>query len=403
MSPLPEERVDQFPSQPRRPLRVGLNLIFLAQHSAGSGRYAMELPGALIAAEPETEVHVFVSRDAPAELRSEPWAESVRWVTLPVRVGGPPIHALAQFAGLPPLARARRLDVLHSPANWGPVVTPGLTSVVSLLDLIWLHRAAEWSPSSRVHRKMRMLVGHCVRHADRLFAISHAAADDFARTLGVRRERIDVTPLGVRANSVAPSIPEAELRARFQLGTARVVLCVAQKRPYKNLHSLIRALPELAEDVVLVLPGVPTAYERELRRLAGQLGVAPRVRFPDWVSEEELDGLYALRCGFVLPSLIEGFGLPVLEAMARGVPVACANVSALPEVAGDAALLFDPERQEEVTAAVSRLLEDRALADRLVRRGHERVKEYSWERTGAASLAGYRRAIATRLGAKASL
>jgi len=382
----------------QRPLRVGLNLIFLQQGMGGSGRYAMELPRALIAAEPETEVHVFVSRDAPPELRSEPWAGSVRWVTLPVRVDGPPFHAVAQFAALPPLSRARRLDVLHSPANWGPVVTPGLTSVISLLDLIWLHRAAEWSPNSRVHRKVRMLVRHSVRHADRLFAISHAAAEDFVRTLGVQRDRIDVTPLGVRAPRDAPYAHEAELRAHFQLGAARVVLCVAQKRPYKNLHSLVRALPELDEEVMLVLPGAPTGYERELQTLAEGLGVASRVRLLDWVSEAELDGLYAVSRAFVLPSLIEGFGLPVLEAMVRGVPVACSHVAALAEIAGDAALLFDPECQDEVTAAVRRLLDDRALAERLVRRGHERVKEFSWDRTGAATLAGYRRAIATRLG-----
>lgn len=379
-----------------RPLRVGLNLVFLGERAGGAGRYAMELPGALLAAEPQTEVHVFVSRDAPVELRHEPWAQDVRWVTLPVGVSGPPVHVPAQFVGLPPLALARRLDVLHSPANTGPVITPGLVSVVSLLDLIWLHRAAEWESSTRVHRRMRMLVSYCIRHADRVFAISQAAADDFVRTLGVRRDRIDVTPLGVRALSGAPPTPEAELRARFELGAARVVLCVAQKRPYKNLHSLVRALPELAEDVVLVLPGSPTAYEAELRALADGLGVSARVRFPDWLSNEDLDGLYALSRAFVLPSLIEGFGIPVLEAMVRGVPVACANVSALPEVAGDAALLFDPENQDEVTTAVRRLLDDRVLAERLIARGYQRAGEFTWKRTGAASLAGYRRAIAER-------
>jgi glycosyltransferase involved in cell wall biosynthesis len=134
-----------------------------------------------------------------------------------------------------------------------------------------------------------------------------------------------------------------------------------------------------------------------LRTLAEELGVAARVRFPDWLEEDELDGLYRLSCAFVLPSLIEGFGLPVLEAMARGVPVACANVAALPEVAGDAALLFDPSRQEEVTAAVRRLLDDSALAARLAKAGYERVKGFPWERTGASTLAGYRRAIDARL------
>lgn len=383
-------------SETRRPLRVGLNLMFLGERAGGAGRYAMELPGALLAAEPQTEVHVFVSRDAPAELRRESWAQDVRWVTLPVGLSGPPVHVLAQFTVLPMLALMRRLDVLHSPANTGPVITPGLASVVSLLDLIWLHRAAEWESSAHVHRRMRVMVNHCVRHADRVFAISHAAADDFVHTLGVRRERIDVTPLGIRAPGGAPPTPEAELRERFGLGRARIVLCVAQKRPYKNLHSLVRALPELDDDVVLVLPGSPTEYEAELRALADELGVSSRVRFPNWLSDEELDGLYALSQAFVLPSLIEGFGIPVLEAMVRGVPVACANISALPEVAGDAALLFDPERQEEVTAAVRRLLDDHALARRLMARGYKHAESFTWRRTGEASLAGYRRAMAAR-------
>ena len=202
---------------------------------------------------------------------------------LPVGLGGPPLHVPAEFAALPLLARARGLDVLHSPANTGPVITPGVASVISLLDLIWLHRAAEWEPSAHVHRRMRMLVSHCVRHADRIFAISHAAAQDFEQTLGVSAERIDVTPLGVREPSEHPP-PESELRARLGLERSRVVLCVAQKRPYKNLHSLVGALPALAQDVVLVLPGSSTPYERELRAMADDLGVSSRVRFPDWLS-----------------------------------------------------------------------------------------------------------------------
>jgi glycosyltransferase involved in cell wall biosynthesis len=374
-------------------LRVGLNLLFLGERSGGAGRYAIELPGALLAAEPQTEVHVFVSRDAPAELREQPWAQDVRWVTLPVGLAGPPLHVLAQFAVLPPLALARRLQVLHSPANTGPVIAPGLASVVSLLDLIWLHRAAEWEASPRVHRRMRMLVNHCVRHADRVFAISQAAADDFTATLGLPAERIEVTPLGARRSTAVP-VTEDVLRSELELGDARVLLCVAQKRPYKNLHRLIRALPDLDQDVLLVLPGSPTSYEAELRALAHELGVAERVRFPDWLTEEQLEGLYALCSAFVLPSLIEGFGLPVIDAMLRGVPVGCSNIPALTEVVGDAALTFDPERQEEVTAAIGRLLADRALAATLAERGLERARMFTWKRTGELSLAGYRRALA---------
>jgi glycosyltransferase involved in cell wall biosynthesis len=145
---------------------------------------------------------------------------------------------------------------------------------------------------------------------------------------------------------------------------------------------------------VLVLPGFSTPHEQDLRALAQDLGVAQRLRLPDWLSESALAGLYALSSAFVLPSLVEGFGLPVLEAMLRDVPVACSNTSSLPEVAGDAALLFDPERQEEVTGAIRRLLDDRALAQRLVERGRLRAEEFTWKHTGAASLNGYRRALA---------
>jgi glycosyltransferase involved in cell wall biosynthesis len=187
-------------------------------------------------------------------------------------------------------------------------------------------------------------------------------------------------------------VDEEDVRASLRLD-GPVILSVAQKRPYKNLGTLIRAMADLAERATLVLVGSPTAHEEELRALARQLGVEENVRFPGWVSEPELEGLYRLASCFVLPSLIEGFGLPVLEAMARGVAIACSDRPSLPEVAGNAALLFDPEDQQAVTNAIRRLLDDRELAARLVERGRERVRLYTWERTAEATLASYRRAV----------
>jgi len=380
----------------QRPLRVGLNLLFMGEGAGGVGRYATELVGALLAADPATELHLFVARHAPTHLRRQPWSDQVRWVEVAGGAAPPPVGVAAEFLALPALARARQLDVLHSPANTGPVQLPGVASVVTLHDLIWLHRAAEWSPSRWAQLRTRALVHHCVRHADRIFAVSQAAAEDISQTLGVASDRIEVTRSGVRIPTPPPAHEAERARAQLALGDGRVVLCVAQKRPYKNLASLIRALPALEPDVFLVIPSAPTAHENELRALAAELGVAERIRLPGWLEEQELEGIYACSQVFVLPSLIEGFGLPVLEAMARGVPVACSNVSALPEVAGDAALLFDPTRQDEVTGAIRRLLEDRALAEQLIARGFERARAFTWERTGAASLAGYRHAIAAR-------
>ncbi|HEY3759891.1 MAG TPA: glycosyltransferase family 1 protein [Solirubrobacteraceae bacterium] len=379
----------------KRPLRVGLNFIFLHAAAGGVGRYARELPGALLAVEPDTEIHVFVSRDAPLDLHEEPWSSAVRWVHCPVGALSPRAHLLFEFGALPPLALARRLDVLHSLANVGPAIAPGLASVLTLLDVIWMRPPEDWGGSLSGQRSLRRIVEHDMRYVDQVFAISQAGAREIESSLHVPAERIHVTPLGVRAPTAVPASEDA-VRAELSLGSSRVVLCVAQKHPYKNLHRLVRALPQLDEDVVLVLPGFATAHEQELRELAQELGVAERVRLPPWLSDSILAGLYALSSAFVLPSLVEGFGLPVLEAMLRDVPVACSNSSSLPEVAGDAALLFDPERQDEVTAAIRRLLDDRVLAARLVLAARERAASFTWERTAAASLAGYRRAIARR-------
>jgi glycosyltransferase involved in cell wall biosynthesis len=381
------------PAPSDRPLKVGINLLFMGPRAGGAGRFARELPGALLESEPDTEIDVFVARDAPADLRAEPWAGQVRFTTVPLAVTNRVLQA-GQYLALPALGRARRLDVLHNAANAGPVITPGMATVVSLHDLIWLHHGAQWDPDERAQRAMRRVVAHSVRHADRVFALSRAAAQDLESGLGIPARRIVVTSPGVRPPEVTPT-PERALRERLQLGSARVLLCVAQKRPYKNLERLIRALAILDPDVVALLVGPSAPHEAELRRVVDEVGVGDRVRWSEWVSEAELAGLYGLSEAFVLPSLIEGFGLPVIEAMAHGLPVACSNVPVLAEVAGDAALIFDPRDQIAVDGALRRLLTDAELRHALVMRGRARAANFTWARTGEAALRGYREAIAS--------
>jgi glycosyltransferase involved in cell wall biosynthesis len=143
---------------------------------------------------------------------------------------------------------------------------------------------------------------------------------------------------------------------------------------------------------VLVLVGRPTNHEQELRLLAAAQGLAANVVFPSYVDQADLEGLYAAASCFVLPSVNEGFGLPILEAMDRGVPVACSNVSAMPEVAGEAARYFDPLRPDEIAAAVLDVLGDRALASRLIAAGHERARAFSWNKTAELTLESFERA-----------
>ena len=327
----------------------------------------------MLALEPETRITAFVSAELPEDVRRLPWAQEVEWVRFPINVThGPPWNMAltmgAQWGVEPVMARRRRLDVVHGLANITPLAGGRTARVVTLLDLIWIHYPRTMARRATIG--MKIVAPTSARRAHRVIAISEAAKRDLHETLGLDAAKIDVTPLGVNLDATVAPADEAELRTRLGLGEDPVVLCVAQKREHKNLTALVGALAQARDRTArLVLPGSSTPHEQELAALAADLGVAERVHFPEWVSEADLEGLYRLASCFVLPSFMEGFGLPVLEAMRRDVPVACSAGTALEEVAGDAALLFDPHDTAQIAGAIDRLLEDAELRADLVRRG----------------------------------
>jgi glycosyltransferase involved in cell wall biosynthesis len=227
-----------------------------------------------------------------------------------------------------------------------------------------------------------------------VIAVSQSTRQDLIDRLRTPPEKIDVVPNGVLPPPSAPPPPEAEIRERFGLAPGRdVLLAASAKRPHKNLVRLLEAVARMERRPLLVLPGYATEHEQELRDRAAALGISDDVRFLGWLGPDDLEGLYAVSSAFVMPSLYEGFGLPVLEAMARGVPTATSNRSSLPEVAGDAALLFDPEDVAAMTAALESLLHDPATAERLRAAGPQRAREFSWDRAARQTLDVYRRTL----------
>lgn len=381
-------------------MRIGVNLLFWEPRSGGLGRYARELLGAMVAAEPDLRITAFHGLELPEDVRRSPWAPEVEWVQLPTTVTyGPPgsgIRSLAaQWGTIAWMAERRRLHVIHGLANITPLVTARVATVVTSPDLIWMRFGRSMAPRDTLAMKLSAIPS--VKRATRVIAISESVKTDLQATLGVDGSRIDVVPLGVGAGSAVAPAGEAALRERLGLGERRVVLCVAQKREHKNLTGLVRALARLPErDVALVIPGGSTEYEAEVRRVAEEVGFADRLVMPDWVSEAELEALYRMSVAFALPSFEEGFGLPVLEAMARDLPVACSNTTSLPEVAGNAAELFDPRDPDDIARALGTLLRDPDRRAEMVRRGHERVALFTWERTGRRTLDTYRRAVADK-------
>jgi glycosyltransferase involved in cell wall biosynthesis len=375
-------------------MHVGLNLIYLVPGDTGGMEvYARELlPELVRLAPPGTRFTAFISREAAAAADG-PWGELMPAVTVPVNARRREQWVLGEQAFLPRLAARAGVDLVHSLASTAPAYGR-FRRVLTVHDLIYA-RFPSAHPGLR-DRGMRVLVPLAARRSTRVIAISDSTRRDLVELLRLPGERIDVVPQGLGAvRRSGPARSTQETRARFDLGERRVLLTLSAKRPHKNLLALVGALARIPSErrPVLVLPGYPTWHEAELRARAAELGVLADVRFEGWLSEGEIEGLWGVADAFVYPSLYEGFGLPVLEAMARGVPVACADTSSLPEVAGDAALLFDPRSEPAIAQAVERLLGDPSLASALRERGLARAREFSWERTAQLTLDSYARAL----------
>jgi glycosyltransferase involved in cell wall biosynthesis len=220
--------------------------------------------------------------------------------------------------------------------------------------------------------------------------------------LGFAPEKVVVTPLGVGAQFRPAEADPAWLRSRFGI-QGRFVLCVGALEPRKNLATALRAFERLATrdpDLELVVAGPAGWRNQEFERLLG--GSRAPVRMTGLLSDQELVALYSATACFLYPSLAEGFGLPVLEALACGAPVVTSNRGALPEVSGDAALLADPDDEESVAEAVGRILSDTELAAELGRRGPSRAGGFTWERCADLTAGVYRELAEDSSGAEPS-
>lgn len=373
-------------------MHLGLNLVFLTPGATGGMEtYARELITELVASFPEHRVTAFINRDAAAA--GGPWRELVETVVVPVRVTNRLEWVRGEQQLLPPLAERAGVEVLHSLASTAPI-WGRFRRVVTIHDLNYRH-VPQAHPGLRA-LGMRVLVPLAARRSDRVIVDAASTARELQEMLRVSAAKIDVVPLGVRPPDRAPILPAPELRRRLRAGERPIVLSVSAKLPHKNLIRLLGSLTRFAADdrPLLVLPGYPTAHEEELREQVTRLGLSDDVRLLGWVSAEELEGLYAAASCFVFPSLAEGFGLPVLEAMIRGLPVACSGRGALAEVAGDAALLFDPESEPAIASAIQRLLADPETGERLRTAGLEQAQRFTWSATAAGTLASYARACA---------
>ena len=376
-----------------RPLHVGLNLVFLVPHRTGGMEVAARaLIPELVSVDDDVVVTAFVGKEGVGEDLG-----AHRTVVVPVHADRRIERVVGEQVSLPPMAHRARCDVVHSLASTGPA-WGRFARVVTVYDL---HYATVADAHSMLRGwGMRALVPLSAARAHRVIVPSVATRSDVVSRLRVRPDDVAVVPLGPGRAPAATPTEGPVLRQRLGLGDRDVAVMLAAKRPHKNIETALDALRHIpaARRPVLVVAGYSTAHEAVLRTEADRLGVAGDVRWLDWISDEDADGLLGLASVSVLVSLGEGFGLPIVEAMARGVPVVCSDRGALAEVAGDAALVVDATDAVGIARAIETVLGDAAIAAALRRAGRQRAQRLSWRRNAEMTVAIYRQAVERRAG-----
>lgn len=353
-----------------RPIRVALDVTPELIGSTGVARYTRELRRAL-------------ERRGDCELRpfafgrvTEPIPGGVRHVPVPLRL----VHAAWRRTGLPRAEQiVGRADVVHSLDLIPPPTR--LPLVVTVHDLV-----TRQLPSLHDRRAREMQQGQlaALDRAAAILAVSHSTAEDLI-DIGVDPVRIDVTPNGLSALP-APAEPP--------IGPGPFVLTVGTLEPRKGHELLLRAFSDAGlGDVKLVFAGPAAGRSDELQLAGRELGISDRLKILGRVDDTVLAGLYRDATVLCMPSLGEGFGLPVLEAMAAGLPVVASDLPAVREVANGAAELFEPGDAASLTAALQRVLRDSELGERLRTDGLKRASRFTWEATAEATVHAYRGAL----------
>lgn len=368
-------------------MRIGVNALYLIPGGVGGTEiYLRHLLGALAVIDTDNEYVVFTNRET--ELNLIPGRPNFRVVRLGVRAAFRPARIAWEQTALPLAARRERVHVLLNPGFTAPFAAP-CPNVTVFHDLQhkrhpehfrWFDLPA-W----------RFFLWGAVRRSALVLAVSDATRRDLLSYYGLPEAKVRTVPLGVDPRffeiGAAPREPKPYL------------LCASTTHPHKNLEPLIRAFAALRRsrpEFSLVITGVRGFHAKEVEDAAADPAVAGHVRLTGWIEREELYALFRDAWAFVYPSTFEGFGLPVLEALAAGLPTACSAIEPLASIAGASALQFGPLDARAIEAALERIVSDGELRCRLASSGPERARTFSWERTAELTLAALRDAAACR-------
>lgn len=363
-------------------MRIGIDAASIVGDKGGVGWHTYHLLRSLLALDEQVEYVGYLRPGSLQGGRPEGWPvhDRLRWVETP--------RWLMPWRGA-----WDRLDLYHGP-NFKMHTTGRSGGIVTIHDL-WLARHPEYS------RKLLGQTGSSRRamatanRARRVVAVSEFSASEIAALYGIPRERVIVIHNGV-SEEFAPVLDEQAMTAsmqRWAIPSAGFILFVGGADPRKNHRVFLQAVARSRSQLggrAIVLVGDAEHQQGSYLATARSLGLEQEVRCTGRLDREDLRRLYSHADVFVFPSLYEGFGMPVLEAMACGAPTITSSTSSLPEVAGDAAVLVDPEDVEALGAAMVNVLSDQALRQLLRKRGFERARLFTWQRAALRTSALYR-------------
>ena len=359
-------------------MRFSVDAHAIGQHLTGNETYIRNLLNCFAALDRKADFVTYISREDAFDEVPERFHKRRVAINPFIRLG----------YDLPRRLRQDRPNLLHVQYT-APVFCPA-PLVVSVHDVSFLEHPEYFTAFRAL--QLRMTVRRTVKAAARVLTPSEFSKRRILESYGLDESKVVVMPNGVSSTFHPISREIAQRWAQSSLGLAvPFILTVGDLQPRKNHVSLIRAFeqlvrayPQLPQHLVVV--GKPTWHAQEIREVAKKSSVANRIHFTGFVSDADLVKLYGACDLFVYPSFYEGFGLPILEAMACGRAVACSNTSAMPEVADSAALLFDPHSVDDILLTMRDLLLNPELRTRMERLGAQRAPMFSWEKSAAKTL-----------------
>jgi glycosyltransferase involved in cell wall biosynthesis len=366
----------------------------ITKNKAGVGVYAKNLIDELVGRRLDIRLFVLVQDDDPDfDYRNCTSVKAIRVPSKLFRIL--PLRFLLEQIGLPFLFLIYKIDVIHSLHYSFPLLRFGTKQVVTLHDMTFFNM-----PEFHVRFKViyfRFFIWAAVRYADSLIFVSHSAKLDCNDRFGPSWGQSFVVYHG-KAEAFRPNIdPEqvVNVRMKFKL-PANFILYIGTIEPRKNIARLIKAFALIASnhpEVLLVIAGMKGWGTEDLFESVRNLKIESRVRFIGFVPEDEKASLLSGAKIFIYPSIYEGFGIPVLEALACGIPTITSNTSALPEVAGEAALLVDPTSVSEISNAMEQLLMDTGLRAKLHKESLRQAAQFTWLKTADLTLKIYKQTL----------